>query len=278
MQQHTVIVIPCYNEAQRLHLAEFRRFVRKQLGVEFLFVNDGSTDATLEILRDFSREDPQRVKVLNLEQNSGKAEAVRQGILKALDDSPDLVGFTDADLATPLEECLRLMHVLASKRELALAVGIRLPLAGHHIERRMLRRWIGRGFAKAASLVLGVTVTDTQCGAKFFPANDFTKYLFGTKFTSRWLFDVEILARFLVANGRQTARHRFYELPLDAWREVPGSKLKPRDFVRAVGELAAIYGEYFLLAKWKDRYPGPLPTEAPVTLRMYPEDQGRRAA
>jgi glycosyltransferase involved in cell wall biosynthesis len=242
-----------------------------------LFVNDGSRDATLEVLQSLTRENPQRFKLLDLPHNGGKAEAVRQGILKALDDQPDHVGFTDADLATPLEECLRLIDVLTNKRELAMALGVRLPLAGHNIQRRPIRRWIGRGFAKAASLVLGVAVADTQCGAKFFPANEFTRYLFSVRFSSKWLFDVEILARLLVAHGKRNARSRFYELPLDQWREVPGSKLKPRDFVRAVWELAAIYGEYFLLDRWKDRCLSPASVE-PAALSIHHQEQGRRAA
>src|SRR4051794_39855798 len=97
------IVVPCYNEARRLDVHAFRTFARDDRAPRFLFVNDGSRDATLEILGDLRGTDPARFDVLNLTRNAGKAEAVRRGLVRALADGPDYVGYWDADLATPLE-------------------------------------------------------------------------------------------------------------------------------------------------------------------------------
>ena len=77
------LVIPCYNEEHRLPTEELRRFSVPGLELEIVFVNDGSGDGTLQLLQSLEQEDPKRFHVLNLAQNSGKAEAVRQGILAA---------------------------------------------------------------------------------------------------------------------------------------------------------------------------------------------------
>ena len=76
------IVIPCYNEASRLKKEVFLSFFETNDEVDFLFVNDGSSDDTLARLQEFSAESP-RVHYLDLQSNGGKAEAVRQGMIYA---------------------------------------------------------------------------------------------------------------------------------------------------------------------------------------------------
>src|SRR6267154_3550294 len=99
-----VIVVPCYNEQARLPTGDFHSFVLGHPEVAFLCVNDGSTDGTEEVLRALCGSAPSSLRSITLERNWGKAEAVRRGMLDALD-VPDVryVGFWDADLATPLE-------------------------------------------------------------------------------------------------------------------------------------------------------------------------------
>jgi hypothetical protein len=102
-------------------------------------------------------------------------------------------------------------------------------------------------FATAVSVVLGLAVYDTQCGAKLFRVSPPTNALFQEPFHSRWIFDVEILARLVQARrGKQLpqADEVIYEFPLLQWRDVPGSKLSYGDFIRAAWELARIYGRY----------------------------------
>jgi dolichyl-phosphate beta-glucosyltransferase len=67
-----VIVVPCYNEANRLNIDEFKKYLLDSPDTSILFVNDGSTDATLELLRPAQAEVPAQIQVLHLEQNSGK--------------------------------------------------------------------------------------------------------------------------------------------------------------------------------------------------------------
>src|SRR5262245_38760666 len=99
----SVLVVPCYNEARRLPVQELERFARAEPGVDFVLVNDGSTDATLELLRGLAARLPGRFEVLDVQPNRGKAEAVRFGMQQALRAGPAFAGYWDADLATPLD-------------------------------------------------------------------------------------------------------------------------------------------------------------------------------
>lgn len=243
----TLIVVPCYNEAERLDTGAFLKFAAEKPDVRFLLVNDGSTDATREVLEGLARIQPAQFAVLHLAQNQGKAEAVRQGILHALRSAPGIVGYWDADLATPLEAIDQLKAVLLSQSGLRIVMGARVKLLGRRIERRAMRHYLGRVFATAASSVLGLGVYDTQCGAKLFRVCDETQALFLRPFCSRWVFDVELLARFV--RGRMLARaapaeEAIYEYPLHQWRDVAGSKVRPWDFFRAFFELSRIYWRY----------------------------------
>ncbi|MDA1016904.1 MAG: glycosyltransferase [Planctomycetota bacterium] len=251
----TVVVVPCYNEAERFDLSTFRAFVRSCTDVSLLLVNDGSQDRTLDVLEDFSRDHPARVQVLDLPQNVGKSEAVRQGFLTAFERDPTYVGFWDADLATPLDAVFDFRTILNRRPEVLVAIGSRLPLLGHHIERRWTRGVLGRVFGIVASQVLGLRIRDTQCGAKLFRTCDHTRALFTHPFLSRWIFDVELLARLIVAEELQPRLlssdairedQGVYEVVLDSWKDVAGSKVKGRDFVQAAFELARIHWRYFI--------------------------------
>jgi glycosyltransferase involved in cell wall biosynthesis len=241
------IIIPCYNEEKRLDVASFRGFKSSSHTITFLFVNDGSTDQTLQLLQSLNASDPTKFAVLNFAQNRGKAEAVRQGLLAAIGSHPDYVGFWDADLATPLDAIAEFIELAESRPELEMIIGSRVKLLGRHIERRPSRHYLGRFFATAASAVLGLAVYDTQCGAKLFRASSAISF-FQQPFCSRWIFDVEIIARLI--QGRRDKEIRqpeqaIYELPLMAWKDIPGSKLKYSDFVRAAWELLRIRNRYF---------------------------------
>ncbi|MBX6366325.1 MAG: glycosyltransferase, partial [Gemmatimonadetes bacterium] len=239
----TLVVVPTYNEAARLDEAAFAACVAREAEVGFLFVDDGSTDGTPAVLERLAACSPERLLWMRLERNGGKAEAVRRGVLAAVERGAELVGYWDADLATPLGAIVAFRDLLDAEPALHLVMGARIQLLGRRIVRRAARHYIGRAFATAASVALGVPVYDTQCGAKLFRASPEMRRVFSAPFGSRWIFDVELLARMAAWSGLDL-RDTVYEYPLTSWEDVAGSRLRARDFLRAPRELAAIYWRY----------------------------------
>jgi hypothetical protein len=126
-------------------------------------------------------------------------------------------------------------------------LGARVRLLGRTIDRRPLRHCLGRLFATAAAWVLDLPVYDTQCGAKLFRPTARVKAAIAEPFATNWIFDVELLARMLASlppEGTLAPDELIHELPLDEWRDVAGSKVRPFDFVRAAGQLVQIYRRY----------------------------------
>ncbi|HKR66759.1 MAG TPA: glycosyltransferase [Thermoanaerobaculia bacterium] len=241
---HLLLVIPCYNEEHRLPVDELRRFALDGVRLEILFVNDGSTDGTLRLLQSLVAEDPSRFSLLDLERNSGKAEAVRRGMLAAIERRPDLFGFWDADLATPLSELRGFLDVFTSRPEIEMVFAARVRLLGRSISRNPARHYFGRVGATLISSSLGLAVYDTQCGAKLFRWSESMRELFAQPFLSRWIFDVEIIARLVRQRGRDDAARAIYELPILVWHDVKGSKVRSTDFLRALKDLAKIRRAY----------------------------------
>ncbi|HWE22810.1 MAG TPA: glycosyltransferase [Myxococcales bacterium] len=232
---HSTIVIPCFNEAHRLP-AERAQALAHQPGIRLLLVDDGSTDGTALLLERICRAVPGRARLLRLERNVGKAEAVRHGLLEALESGSDFVGYLDADFATPGEEMVRILQLLQGGRA-QVAMGSRVALLGTSIERKPSRHYLGRFFATFASLILKLPVYDTQCGAKAFRASPLLVSVLEEPFHARWAFDVELIGRLLAAG--LTPRD-FVEVPLQRWVDVQGSRLRPVHFPILGWELVRI--------------------------------------
>lgn len=237
----TILVVPCFNEARRLSPEDFRAFAGSWRDGAFLFVDDGSSDSTFAILSALRDSIPGQCEILRLPQNAGKAEAVRRGMLRAFGSNPDYAGFWDADLATPLDALALFERVFRERPATEIVLGARVRLLGRDIERRAVRHYLGRIFGTAVSVVLGVNVYDSQCGAKLFRNTDSVRVLFEAPFLSRWIFDVEILARFMKSKRSDAPLNAsLYELPLPEWQDVGASKVRLKDFVRAVYDLVQI--------------------------------------
>ena len=240
------LVVPCYNEAARLDPEAFLAFAAARPGLQLVMVDDGSRDGTWEVLERMRAAAPVAVTTIRQPDNRGKAEAVRTGILAGFSQGAALVGFFDADLATPLETVDDFLAVLRDKPDIEFVLGSRVMLMGRDIRRKARRHYFGRVFATAASHALDLPVYDTQCGAKVLRANPATATLFERPFRSRWIFDVELILRYLrlpAAPGEPRRRDRLYELVLPAWHDRPGSKLAWYDFARAMVELGYIWRE-----------------------------------
>lgn len=272
----TIVVVPCFNEANRLDVRAYAEFLAGHPDVLLLFVDDGSVDDTPLVLERLRQRHLRQVSTLRLGSNLGKAEAVRRGMQVAWRRSPEFVGYFDADLAAPLSEIPHLVNVLQTRPNVQLAMGSRVALLGRQIRRSGWRHLLGRAFATAASIVLRLPVYDTQCGAKLFRATLANAGLFSEPFVSRWIFDVEILARLAAfassVNCSQRAEEPIYEYPLDHWRDVGGSRLRPWDFAVAARDLVAIYWRYMRSATALQ------PTIGTTVDRQQAEQEQRHAA
>lgn len=228
---NTTIIIPFYNESNRINLLAYEAIFSKSSYVSFLLVNDGSTDDTFQIINNFALKFP-HVKVLNLYKNVGKAEAIRRGVLAL--NNLDYIGYFDADLATPFSELLNLCAIIKFNTELQFVLGTRIKLIGNNVERRLFRHYLGRIFATIVSqFILKVPIYDTQCGAKIIRFQT-AKEIFEMPFKTKWLFDVELLLRL----------KKFYnlekvvkEVVLEEWKEINNSKLKWIDFIKVPFQL-----------------------------------------
>ncbi len=240
-----LVVLPCFNEAERLPATYFKAFLQGEENFDFLFVNDGSTDSTADLLRQICQETPNRFFFLNILTNSGKAQAVRAGLLFGQTlGNYTYSGFMDADLATPLSELPYLLdyaEFMGGNKKFIF--GSRIKILGSQIDRNSLRHYFGRISATGASISLQLPVYDTQCGIKLFHQS-VIQSIFMDTFSSRWLFDVEIFFRFKIALDEKTFYQNVLEVPLRVWNEIPGTKIKLSDIVKVPFELYRINQRY----------------------------------
>jgi len=216
IKEKVCLIIPCYNEADRL---DIRRFKESLPYYRFLFVNDGSSDGTAELIQESLDE---RTYLLNLPENKGKAEAVRIGMLHAYSNASmndvEWLGFWDADLATPLPEVDWLLRFAkVSEGSVDAIWGSRRCRLCSDIDRSFTRHYAGRLFATAAGLLLHIESYDSQCGSKLF-RKSIVEMAFRESFLSRWLFDIEILLRLRGCS--------IIECPLRQWRDVSGKDFR----------------------------------------------------
>jgi dolichyl-phosphate beta-glucosyltransferase len=237
----SAIVVPCYDEAARFDASKFEQLA--QVVDRLVLVDDGSSDRTPALLDQLARSAPDgAVTVIHLAHNLGKAEAVRAGLQAAVTGGSSIVGYFDADFATPVPEVERLLTVITKDPRLEAVLASRVALLGHSIRRKATRHYLGRLYATAASLALDVAVYDTQCGAKLFRVGDTLAAALADPFPDRWSFDVELLARLLhPAQGvPPVAADQLVEVPLREWRDVGGSKLRTLPAARSLVALAGV--------------------------------------
>ena len=227
-KEHLAWVVPCFDEALRLDGPALLALAETCAPSSIVFVDDGSRDDTLALLHGLVRHRPELATVVPIAHNHGKAEAVRAGMLHALSQQADIVGYADADLSTPASELERLAG-LARGEAHDVVMGSRVQLLGRTIRRNHSRHYIGRVFATCASLSLGLPVYDTQCGAKLFRRTEALTAALAEPFHSRWAFDVELLQRLIrpPSGVAPITVDRIREEPLMTWTDIPGSNLRP---------------------------------------------------
>ena len=209
-------------------------------GVKWLFVDDGSTDTTSELLREASTS--ANAKFLQMPRNVGKSEAVRAGMNTAFDDQQSFfgVGFIDADGAFEVSEVASVLvkceNLLGVKKNDALWTS-RVQLAGRKIQRSQQRHYVGRVLATVLSNGKNPGPYDTQCGFKIFLVSPQLQKNLKEKFCTRWLFELEMLSRWNRANNKPMV---VWEEPLGYWKEIGNSKITLREAWRIAKEVVHI--------------------------------------
>jgi dolichyl-phosphate beta-glucosyltransferase len=228
------IVVPCFDESERLDSAGFLRLA-DEAQVVLVFVDDGSADDTALVLDRLRVGNPDRIRVLTFDHNRGKGEAVRAGLRYALRSGADVVGYYDADMATPTHELPRLFEALDRNPDVAAVIAARVRMLGYQVHRSQSRQLLSRAFATVARFGLAMPVYDTQCGAKIFRRTPTLAAALSEPFSSRWAFDVEFLRRLSLGSAGVDGlpASAFLEVPLREWNHVGGSKLGHADAFHA---------------------------------------------
>lgn len=211
------IVIPAFNEEARItrgldHVLDFVQ--QQRWSAEIIVVNDGSSDHTPEIVREYAHRHP-NVRLLDNPGNRGKGYSVRNGVLHS---TGDLVLFTDADLSSPIEESLKLIAQIEKGADVA--IGSRWVRPETMTERQpILRQIAGRFYNRFNRILLGLPYRDTQCGLKAFTKTA-AHAVFSRQRIERWGFDPEIL---FIA---RRCKYKIAEVPV-SWAHDDRSKINP---------------------------------------------------
>jgi dolichyl-phosphate beta-glucosyltransferase len=211
------VVVPCYNEEQRLPrtIEQIERYLDAAgTAYELILVDDGSTDGTRKVM-DAAAQHHGSVRIEALPQNRGKGRALAEGVAAARGTE---VLITDADLSTPIEELEKLQAALDKGAGVAIASRA-LRESRVEVSQPVYRVIMGKAFNLIVQLVLLPGIWDTQCGFKLFRA-DVAKDAFGALTTDGFGFDPEVLFR---AKKRGV---RIAEVPV-VWRNSAPTKVSP---------------------------------------------------
>ncbi len=237
-------MIPAYNEEKRLPrtLERVLGYLEQQdYPYEVIVVDDGSEDGTAAVVERFQKEHPALRLIRN--DHRGKGYAVRTGVLAA---RGQYIVFSDADLATPIEELPKLLEPLQQGYDVA--IGSREGIGAKRYGEPWHRHLMGRVFNLLVRLLVVGHYQDTQCGFKGFrreAGHDLFRRvrLYGEdagpiKGGAVTAFDVEVL---LLAHKRG---YRVKEVPVE-WYYGENTKVNPaRDSIRMLKDI--------LQVRWND--------------------------
>jgi glycosyltransferase involved in cell wall biosynthesis len=210
------LIVPAYEESARIErsLRTIGAFLAAQpYTAEIIVVDDGSSDATFEVVCDVVKGLDVPARVLRYDVNRGKGHALKVGFAAARGEH---LVFADADLSTPIEHLPDLLERLEAGADVV--IGSR-KTKGSRIEVRQprLREWMGRGFTLLVRILIA-DVSDATCGFKGFRAAA-GQDLFSRLRMPDWSFDAELL---LIARLRG---YRVEEVPV-VWVHQPGTKVR----------------------------------------------------
>jgi dolichyl-phosphate beta-glucosyltransferase len=232
------IIVPAYNEETRLpnSLPQIIQFARDQdYAVEVIIVDDGSTDRTAEITKEYQKE----AAFISLTQveHGGKGHAVRAGMMQA---KGEFLFLCDSDLSMPIEEVTKFLPPALDGYDVAIAS--REVEGAHRYDEPGYRHLMGRVFNLIVRLLAVHGIQDTQAGFKCFRRH-VARQLFPLQTISGWGFDVEIL---FIAQRRGM---QIVEVPI-SWYYADRSQVKPvQDTYNMLREVLKVR-----LNAWQGRY------------------------
>ena len=235
---HLAIVIPFFNEENRIAVDSFTHFIKETNFILLVLVDDGSTDKTHEVLKEIQNQSPGSVEIIKLDKNIGKGNAIRAGMEMAIETKIPFTAYMDADLSAPFEEIIKL-YSFTRAHQLDAVFGSRLKKLGSNIQRSLFRHLSGRLIATIIDTKFKIGCYDTQCSAKVF-STAILPDIIETPFYTRWFFDVEIMLRL----KKKDNHFNIQEVPLENWEHKPGSKITALSFFNILKELVKLFNKY----------------------------------
>lgn len=240
-QSKLLLIVPFFNEELRMVVEDFTSAFKDFKDADFLLLDDASSDSTFIHLETISK-NFDNVFVDRLYENAGKAECIRFGLLHFDVKKYSHIAYLDADLATPFSEIFRMYDYHQANPQYHFLLGSRIKLMGNNVQRSLVRHYFGRFFATIVSqAILKVPIYDTQCGAKVIKTA-LALELFKTPFSTRWLFDVELLLRYQRFDKKFESKTR--EIPLNHWHEKGNTKIKLSEFLIIPFQLLHLHVRY----------------------------------
>jgi glycosyltransferase involved in cell wall biosynthesis len=240
INSNLVVIVPCFNEEQRFSADYFERLAKLEV-IELIFVDDASTDNTLEILNSFSARH-KNVKAFSLQNNLGKAECIRHGLLEVV--NPDASGFMylDADCEVPIGEVIRQIRIFfdSSNRNFNIFAANRFARSRRNIERtryRLLVSYVVRLVVRASLRSLPL---DPQMGLKIFRNNESFKNAITQPFRTRWFIDIELFLRL-----NHLIKLEVRNEDLAEYAEIPSSNFGLSQSPKIVKELTVVLGQIY---------------------------------